>query len=144
MRPQASRYAAMRSPKTNTLTGCVANAKFLAPFGAGNIHSHAHKTAGSDKNNSACACLVLAICNTTVLAAFVAKIAELERKRIRTRINAGLERARVEGKVLGRPRFVIDRARVWALKDSGRSTREISEALGLSQGTVQRAIQART
>src|SRR5215472_13722877 len=64
-----------------------------------------------------------------VLAAFVAKIAELERKRIRTRINAGLDRARAEGTVLGRPKLVFDRTKVWALKDSGKSIREIGEAL---------------
>jgi DNA invertase Pin-like site-specific DNA recombinase len=78
-----------------------------------------------------------------LLAAFVAKIAELERKRIRARIHAGLARARAEGKVLGRRRLVVDRSKIWALKDSGKSIREIKDALGLSHGTVQRAIQAR-
>jgi DNA invertase Pin-like site-specific DNA recombinase len=78
-----------------------------------------------------------------LLAAFVAKIAELERKRIRARIHAGLERARAQGKVLGRRRLVVDRSKVWALKDSGKSIREIGEALGLSHGTVQRSLQAR-
>jgi DNA invertase Pin-like site-specific DNA recombinase len=78
-----------------------------------------------------------------LLAAFVAKIAELERKRIRARIHAGLERARAQGHVLGRKRLVVDRSKVWTLKDSGKSIREIGEALGLSHGTVQRAIEAR-
>jgi len=77
-----------------------------------------------------------------LLAAFVAKIAELERKRIRARINAGLERARQEGKTLGRRRLVFDRTKVRALRDRGKSIREISEALGLSHGTVQRALEA--
>lgn len=71
-----------------------------------------------------------------LLAAFVAKIAELERKRIRARINAGLDRARAKGVKLGRKRLVFDRSKVWKLKDAGHSTREISESLGLSHGTV--------
>src|SRR5579875_1324399 len=78
-----------------------------------------------------------------LLAAFVAKIAELERQRIRARIKAGLDRARAKGVTLGRKRLVFDRSKVWAMKDSGSSIRESSEALGLSHGTVQRAIQAR-
>lgn len=78
-----------------------------------------------------------------LLAAFVAKIAELERKRIQARIHAGLDRARSQGKVLGRRRLVVDRSKVWALRDRGKSIREIGEALGLSHGTVQRAIEAR-
>ena len=77
------------------------------------------------------------------LAAFVAKLAELERKRIRARIAAGLDRARAEGTVLGRPRVVVDRDKVWRLRDSGKSIREIKDAMRLSHGTVQRAIQAR-
>jgi DNA invertase Pin-like site-specific DNA recombinase len=78
-----------------------------------------------------------------LLAAFVAKIAELEHKRIRARINAGLDRARAKGVTLGRKRLVFDRSKVWAMKDKGHSIREISEALKLSHGTVQRALQAR-
>jgi DNA invertase Pin-like site-specific DNA recombinase len=35
---------------------------------------------------------------------FAAKLAELERKRIRARVKAGLEAARAKGKTLGRPR----------------------------------------
>jgi DNA invertase Pin-like site-specific DNA recombinase len=78
-----------------------------------------------------------------LLAAFVAKIAELERKRIRARINAGLDRARAKGVKLGRKRLVFDRSKIWKMKDSGKTIREISESLGLSHGTVQRTIQAR-
>jgi DNA invertase Pin-like site-specific DNA recombinase len=73
----------------------------------------------------------------------VAKLAELERKRIIARINAGLDRARAEGKTLGRKRLVFDRSKVWAMRDSGKSIREISDALRMSHGTVQRALEAR-
>lgn len=70
--------------------------------------------------------------------AFVAKLAELERKRIRARVNAGLEKARADGKVLGRPRIVVDRAKVWSMRQRGKSIREIASVLNLSHGTVQR------
>jgi DNA invertase Pin-like site-specific DNA recombinase len=76
-----------------------------------------------------------------LLAAFAAKLAELERKRIRARIKAGLENARAKGKVLGRRRVVFDRSKVWALKDQGHSIRRIAAALQLSQGTVQRTLE---
>ena len=75
-----------------------------------------------------------------LLAAFVAKIAELERKRIKARIMAGLDRAKAQGKTLGRRRLVFDRSKVTALRDEGMSINEICEALNLSHGTVQRVL----
>ena len=78
-----------------------------------------------------------------LLAAFAAKLAELERKRIRARVKAGLEAARAKGKTLGRPRVAVNRAKVWTLKDSGRSIREIAATMKLSHGTVQRALASR-
>jgi DNA invertase Pin-like site-specific DNA recombinase len=78
-----------------------------------------------------------------LLAAFAAKLAELERKRIKARVKAGLEAARAKGKTLGRPRVVVNRAKVWALKDAGRSIRDIAATMKLSHGTVQRALAAR-
>jgi DNA invertase Pin-like site-specific DNA recombinase len=77
-----------------------------------------------------------------LIAAFAAKLAELERKRIRARVMAGLESARAKGTTLGRPRVVVNRAKVWALKDAGRSIRDISATLKLSHGTVQRVLEA--
>jgi DNA invertase Pin-like site-specific DNA recombinase len=78
-----------------------------------------------------------------LIAAFAAKLAELERKRITARVVAGLEKARADGKKLGRPPLVVDRSKVWSLRDAGRSIREIASMLRLSHGTVQRAIAAR-
>jgi DNA invertase Pin-like site-specific DNA recombinase len=75
-----------------------------------------------------------------LLAAFVAKIAELERKRIKARIMAGLDRAKAQGKTLGRRRLVFDRSKVTALRNEGKSINQICEALNLSHGTVQRAL----
>jgi DNA invertase Pin-like site-specific DNA recombinase len=79
-----------------------------------------------------------------LLAAFVAKIAELERKRIVERIHAGLSRARAEGKKLGRKRIVFDRQKVYDLRDQGQSISAICGNLGLSRGTVQRALDTRS
>ena len=76
-------------------------------------------------------------------AAFAAKLAELERTRIRARVKAGLETARAKGATLGRPRVVVNRSRVWALKDAGHSIRDIGTMMKLSHGTVQRALEAR-
>jgi DNA invertase Pin-like site-specific DNA recombinase len=78
-----------------------------------------------------------------LLAAFVAKIAELERKRIRARINAGLDRARAQGKVLGRPRAAVRREHVLALRGRGKSIRQIAAETGVSAMTVQRIVVAR-
>ena len=79
-----------------------------------------------------------------LLAAFVAKIAELERKRIRARILAGLDKARSEGKKFGRPRLIVDRKKVWTMRDAGKSISQIMREMKLSHGTVQRAIEARS
>jgi DNA invertase Pin-like site-specific DNA recombinase len=78
-----------------------------------------------------------------LIAAFAAKLAELERERIRARVKAGLEKARADGKSLGRPRVIVDRQNVWSLRDQGRSIRQISATLKLSHGTVQRIINQR-
>lgn len=75
-----------------------------------------------------------------LIAAFAAKLAELEGKRIRARVVAGLEAARTRGKTLGRPRVVVNRPKVWALRKAGKSIREISATLKLSHGTVQRIV----
>ena len=79
-----------------------------------------------------------------LIAAFAAKLAELERKRIRARVLAGLEKARAEGKTLGRPPMIVNRKKVWTLRDQGKSIREIAAALNLSHGTVQRVVEARS
>jgi DNA invertase Pin-like site-specific DNA recombinase len=75
-----------------------------------------------------------------LIAAFAAKLAELERKRIRARVMAGLEAARAKGKTLGRPRVVVNRHKVWTLRQAGKSIRQISATLKLSHGTVQRIV----
>ena len=78
-----------------------------------------------------------------LVAAIFAFVASFERRRIAERITAGLARARAEGTVLGRPRVPVNRTKVWRMADQGKSIREIYGTLGLSHGTVQRALAAR-
>jgi DNA invertase Pin-like site-specific DNA recombinase len=78
-----------------------------------------------------------------LIAAFCAKLAELERKRIQARIRAGIEKARKDGKHIGRKTIVVDRLRIWSLHDADKSVRQIAIAVGLSPTTVQRIIKAR-
>src|SRR5271170_4881247 len=66
-------------------------------------------------------------------------VAELERSLIAERVKAGLRNARAKGKRLGRPRVVVDAARIAALRAHGRSWREIVVETGISKGSAQRA-----
>ncbi|MEE9183375.1 MAG: helix-turn-helix domain-containing protein, partial [Acidimicrobiia bacterium] len=62
--------------------------------------------------------------------------AEFERELIRDRVRAGLRNARAKGKRLGRPRAIVDAARVAALRRDGASWAAIGARLGVSRGTV--------
>jgi DNA invertase Pin-like site-specific DNA recombinase len=68
--------------------------------------------------------------------------AEFERAMIRERINAGLARARKEGKRLGRPPGASKKRRakqsqVQELHKQGHSVRQIARQVGIATGTVQ-------
>lgn len=67
-------------------------------------------------------------------------VAELERSLIGERVKAGLRNARAKGKRLGRPKVIVDAARVASLRAHGRSWREISVEMGISKGSAQRAL----
>src|ERR1700693_479551 len=56
-------------------------------------------------------------------------VAELERSLIVERVRAGLRNARAKGKTLGRPRIILDAARIGRLRAQGRSIREIGKEL---------------
>ena len=73
----------------------------------------------------------------------ISAVAQLERDIIAERVKAGLRRARVNGKQLGRPRVAVDTDRIAALRAQGRSWIEISRELGIGKGTAQRALSAR-
>jgi len=68
----------------------------------------------------------------------IGAVAELERSLIRERVMMGLERAKRQGKRLGRPRRLLDRQRVDALRARGFSLRQIAITLNLSKDTVAR------
>jgi DNA invertase Pin-like site-specific DNA recombinase len=68
----------------------------------------------------------------------IGAVAELERSLIRERVMMGLDRARRQGKRLGRPRRLLDRERVTTLRAHGFSFRQIAITLNLSKDTVAR------
>src|SRR5712691_3359390 len=67
-------------------------------------------------------------------------VAELERSLIVERVRAGLRNARAKGKKLGRPRVVVDAARIGRLRAQGRSVREIADELGYSRSLVHKTL----
>ena len=82
-----------------------------------------------------------------VVISLLASLAKQERIRIQERVRAGLDRARSNGtksgKPIGRPRVVVDRDQVVALRRDGLSWSQIATRMGVSQGTVRRAYHAR-
>ncbi len=74
----------------------------------------------------------------------LATVAKQERIRLVERIQAGLRQARARRKVdktlppFGRPRLVVDRARVQEMQDRGLSVRVIAERLKVSKSTIGR------
>src|SRR5580700_6356057 len=66
-------------------------------------------------------------------------VAELERSLIAERVRAGLRHAKAKGKRLGRPRVLVDAARVASLRAHGRSWREITQEMAISKGAAKRA-----
>ena len=70
----------------------------------------------------------------------LAVVAKQERVRLSERTRAGLERARREGKSLGRPKVPVDATRIRELRASGRSWGAISRETGLARATCQRAL----
>lgn len=69
--------------------------------------------------------------------------AEFERAMIVERVKAGLRRAKLEGKVFGRPRVSeVVEAKVMALRKEGRGIMAIAKQLRLGNGTVSRIVAA--
>jgi DNA invertase Pin-like site-specific DNA recombinase len=76
-----------------------------------------------------------------LMAQLLGAISEFERSLITERVRAGIRNARSKGRRLGRPRLEVDNGRIARLRSNGASLRAISEQLGVSLGTVHRAIQ---
>jgi len=69
--------------------------------------------------------------------------AEFERDMIRERVNAGLDRAKAEGKRLGRPSLPEEiKAEVLRLRSEGVSVRKVAQKLGIGVSSVQRVMAA--
>jgi len=67
--------------------------------------------------------------------------AEFERSMIQERVKAGLERAKIKGVKLGRPRLPgRKRAEILRLHQEGRSQRAIARDVGVALGTVQNVL----
>src|SRR5579872_7436513 len=70
----------------------------------------------------------------------IGAMAEFERALIQERVRAGLRNARAKGRRLGRPRIIVNAARIEGLRAQGRSWAEIKAETGVSKGTAQRAV----
>lgn len=70
----------------------------------------------------------------------LAVIAKQERVRLSERTRAGLERARRQGKSLGRPKVAVDAEQIRALRAQNMSWGKISRQTGLARATCQRAL----
>jgi DNA invertase Pin-like site-specific DNA recombinase len=70
----------------------------------------------------------------------LATIAKQERIRLRERTIAGLEKARKQGRIGGRPRVVVNRAKVVEMDADGLTMREIAEEMGISAASVCRIL----
>jgi DNA invertase Pin-like site-specific DNA recombinase len=70
----------------------------------------------------------------------LAVIAKQERIRISERVKAGLDRAKSQGKDLGRPKLIVDREKVRELRQRGLSHCDIGRELGISRTSVGRLL----
>jgi DNA invertase Pin-like site-specific DNA recombinase len=52
------------------------------------------------------------------------------------RVVAGLRRAKREGRTLGRPKVIVDREKLRAAREAGKSLRQIGEQFGISRTLV--------
>jgi DNA invertase Pin-like site-specific DNA recombinase len=78
-----------------------------------------------------------------LMIAIAAWIAQQERIRLSERTIAGLARARKQGRIGGRPRLVVNRAKVAEMDADGMTMREIAEELRISPASVCRLLKAR-
>lgn len=74
------------------------------------------------------------------LVVIIGAIAELERNLIIERVRAGMRRARLEGRHIGRNPLVLDHAAIRHERSQGHSLRQIARTHGTSTATVQRVL----
>ena len=75
---------------------------------------------------------------------FVGILSSWEREMIRERTLAGLDRAKREGKTLGRKKVINDEitSKIIELRNAKKSIRDIASEVGVSRGTVSNVLQA--
>jgi DNA invertase Pin-like site-specific DNA recombinase len=101
---------------------------FLADLQAANVHLYLHQQ-GLDTTTPAGKAM-FQMCGV---------FAEFERAMIRERVQAGLGRAKAQGKTLGRPKVAADvEAQVRALRAEGIGIKAVARQLGIGVSTVQR------
>ena len=72
----------------------------------------------------------------------IGAIAELERSLIVERVRAGMRRARLEGRPIGRPALVLDREAILGDRRRGQSLGQIARTHCISRATVHRVLHA--
>jgi DNA invertase Pin-like site-specific DNA recombinase len=72
----------------------------------------------------------------------LATIAKQERIRISERTLAGLARARKNGKVIGRPKVIVNRDKIARLHAEGQSLSKIASEFGISKATAHNIVRA--
>jgi DNA invertase Pin-like site-specific DNA recombinase len=77
-----------------------------------------------------------------LLIAIFSWVAEEERRQISARSQAGVDRARRQGKHVGRPRAHIDHDQAVRLRAQGQSIRQVASKLGVSSSVLHRALTA--
>src|SRR5438309_4274182 len=77
-----------------------------------------------------------------VVVSLMATLVKQERLRISDRTKAGLNRARRQGKVLGRPRVAVDLRKVRELRAAGMGLRGIAEKTGWSLSSIMRTLRS--
>jgi len=70
----------------------------------------------------------------------IGAIAELERSLIVERVRAGMRRARLEGRHIGRNPLILDNASIRKERCQGLSLRQIAKGHGVSTATIQREL----
>lgn len=71
----------------------------------------------------------------------IGAIAELERNLIVERVRAGMRRARLEGRHIGRPSLSFDRAAILRDRQRGQSLGQLAKNYALSRSTIYRVLQ---
>jgi DNA invertase Pin-like site-specific DNA recombinase len=66
----------------------------------------------------------------------IGAMSEFEKALVQERVACGLRNAVRNGKTLGRPKRIVDRDRILAMKAEGMSLRDIADKLGVGYGTV--------